>query len=231
MKKFLIYLTCFAVLLSVAAFAPTPRQVVHAAETTTSVNRIVVNGVGEVMVEPDIAKTTVAISSNSENISTAENENASAVDRVINVLINAGVTEDNVKTTSYTIYERAEKRGETETTIYNVCSVLEFKTSANSDLEVLIQKLTEAGVNQVYGIRYEVSDTNNHYNMALTKAVNNAKAKASTIFNGNNFKIVEVIEAPCGSCDVMPLSLARSNGFQKGAQIVSAYVKVIFEAV
>ncbi len=234
MKKFLVYLTCLALVLSltlaIPAFSSQPREVVHAAETTTSASRVVVNGFGEATVVPDIAKVTVAVNTANEDITTAETNNTNAVDSVINALINAGVTENNVKTISYTIYERTETEGDNQTTIYNVSSVLEFKTSATEDLSGLINTLTEAGVTQVYGVNFEVSDTTSFYSQALTAAINDASKKATTIFGNSNFKIIEIIEAPLGECEAMPLMLARSNVFKRGEKTVSAFVKVVFEA-
>lgn len=214
---------------SVAAFVPQKRQVAHAAET--DINRVEVCGVGEASVVPDIAEITVAINTESESAVAAEDENVNALDRVINVLINAGVAEENVKTTSYSMYERTKTDGENQTTIYSVSSVLTFKTSANADLEGLIQNLTEAGVSQVYGVRFEVSDQTKFYNAALEAAIANASKKATTIFGGSNFKIVKVIELSNAGCEVMPLNLARAKGFPKGTQTVSAYVRVVFETI
>ena len=68
--------------------------------------KIIVIGNGEVAVEPNIATVQLEVVTVNEQLSEAQQENAVAMNNVIQSLLGLGVPRENIQTVSYTIFPR-----------------------------------------------------------------------------------------------------------------------------
>ena len=76
-------------------------------KTGEDIRRILnVFGNGKVTVEPDIAYIILGVVTEHENAAMAQKENAAAMDKLISNIKAAGIKEEDIKTTNYSIYPK-----------------------------------------------------------------------------------------------------------------------------
>ncbi len=234
MKKFLISLTCFALIFSVIAFTPKTQKTVFAQEENVETSVIEVIGVGSVNAEPDTAIINVGVETMGENVTDVETENKQKINSIIDVLIENGVDQNKIQTTNYYMYKRYDYQNGQKFLGYQITNSLEFSVGLENDVSQIISNVTNAGVTNVNGIRFVASNKNELYNNALKLALENAKSKANALSLGNSIEIVDVKES-LGGCDVEIARYTISNSdltqIEKGEIIVKASVKVKFKIV
>ncbi len=205
----------------------------NAIDTT---NKITVVGKGEQTYNPDTAYVTIGIETLNSSVTVAQQENATIMNNVIEVLKNNNILEEDIKTTSYRIFEKYDTHFGDRFMGNQVSNYIEFKTKDIDNLSSLLATLTENGVNSVNGIRFCIEDTNSKYNEVLALAINNAKSKAEALTNNTeNLVATEIIEeySYYSDCYFDSYSLAKDasniTNISAGEVKICASVRVVFE--
>ncbi|MDF2533146.1 MAG: hypothetical protein K0Q65_2727, partial [Clostridia bacterium] len=153
---------------------------------------ISVSSEGTVKVKPDMAHINVGVQTENQSSKVAQQENATKMNKVMEVLKGLKIAEADIKTSQYTIYpiERySEKDQRSYITGYRVINSLEVKIRDISKVGAVIDAVTANDANTVSNIGFTVADPDKYYLQALENATGKAKAKAEVLAKQFGIKI------------------------------------------
>lgn len=163
--------------------------------TATREHVVTVNTSSSVKVVPDIARISVAITTQGTGASKAQKANATPTNAVIARLRELGVEDKDIQTTYTDLSPVWNDDGPSET--YEMCTVLEVSGLPMEEVSAVMDACVEAGATEVNGPEYYASGYDEAYEQALTQAIEAARPKAEAIAKasgGSLGKVVEVVE-------------------------------------
>jgi uncharacterized protein len=142
-----------------------------------------VNGEGKVSVAPDIATLSLGVYSQKEKVSDAQNEAATAMAKIIEVLTGSGIDKKDIQTQNFSIQQvvKWDDKSQQQVVIgYSVTNMVVAKIRTISKVgEILDASVTAGGdLIRVNGIDFSKEDTSADFIKARELAMNKAKAKA-----------------------------------------------------
>ncbi|MFO8064125.1 MAG: SIMPL domain-containing protein [Spirochaetia bacterium] len=204
-----------------ASSTKAPRRETPASGTVTVVGR------GEVTAVPDQATITVGVQVFDEDAQAASAELSDRMDAVVAALQEAGVPEEHIRTTNYSIFferdREAERRPERDGVqdgdggpagggspgdggrpagTYRVQNMVRVLISEVDRAATIVDTAIEAGANQMHGIRFSLSDPASLDGEALTRAMDHARDRAETLAEAGGQSlgtIIEITESSSGS--------------------------------
>lgn len=195
-----------------------------------------VEGRGRVSVQPDLAEVLLGVTTENQNLTIAQQENAAAITAVINTLRQLGVPAADISTQSYTItpqYDFVE--GQQVFRGYQVVHTLRVIIRDLARIGQIIDAAVSSGANFVSNIQFTVANPSAYYQQALTAAINDAISKAMAI--GQQFHVYvspvpfQVIEETYVSTPMEPALMKAAPAptpIQVGTLDITAQVQVIF---
>ena len=141
-----------------------------------STRTITVSGIGTVNLTPDIARINIGVNSENKEIAAAVNANSTAVKKLKDVLIKAGVDEKDIQTTNFSVYQnqKYDTSGQPTEKTYSVDNSLSVIVRDLEKLSEVLQSAVASGANNIYGIQFDVADSSK----AMAEARDLALAKA-----------------------------------------------------
>ncbi|RLE48333.1 MAG: hypothetical protein DRJ31_07460 [Candidatus Methanomethylicota archaeon] len=176
--------------LSSSAKLGLPSSLAQAIQSALQTKTITVTGEGEASAPPEIAVVKLSVETFRENASDAQKENFEITSRVINMLKQAGIAEDQIETTSFSLtpiyeYSYGSKYGETEKTLVGYRCVNSIKVTLENISMVgeVIDIAIAAGANRVSSVSFSLRDETVKalQLQALANAVSSAYSKATAI--------------------------------------------------
>ncbi|HPK87309.1 MAG TPA: SIMPL domain-containing protein [Atribacterota bacterium] len=154
-------------------------------------------GEAEISAQPDLAKISLSIETRDQSAKVAVEKNAKLANTVFEALIDFGLTENEVKTSSYRLnsYREWQKEGSTaekEVIYYLVVNEIVLSVSRLDEVGKLIDLAVQAGANNINYINFELMDPQELMLQALTMATRQAQQKAESIAQGAGVKISEL---------------------------------------
>ncbi len=141
-----------------------------------------VEGRGMVTAAPDQALLSIGAVTNDLNLQTAQQENTSIINRIIGAIRQAGVGEDDIKTTVYSVNPRYDfVEGNSIFRGYEVEHQLQITAKDLTKVGMIYDIAIQGGANRTGTIQFQNSHADLHYLQALTMAVHDAFAKAQQI--------------------------------------------------
>lgn len=191
---------------------------------------VLVYGGGTVTAVPDVAYVDLGIESLNSDLQAAVEENDQIIVKVIDYLKQKGISEDDIKTKYYSIYQKHDYSASERFLGYQVSSTIEFKTKDLQNLGEQIKELTSLGANRLGGISFDCEDISSYYQQALKLAVEDAQKKANALSSSplNIIRIVEENVYTCMPYRLSETSLTNSSSIIKGSMQIQAKIKVIF---
>jgi len=193
MKKSSIIIT----LLAVAAVLLLLALPVAATEDSLTDHLIKTTGYGESVTTPDKVTISLGIETIDADAAKAQSENTKIMNKVINALKSAGITDENIKTNNYSMYSyeiseynKSDKYKE-GTTVYKVTNTVTVISYNVSDAGKLIDVAIEAGANKVNNLEFGLSNEKKkeQRNAAIISAVKAARADADAVAYALGVKI------------------------------------------
>lgn len=144
-----------------------------------------VNGKGVISLPPDIVKISIGIDTEKENVQDAVNDNTDKVESVKNALSGFGIADEDIKTTSYSLYSSLkyyrDETADTDEHIYSVYYAMEITLRDAAKLNQVLDTCVNNGANSISGITYDSSGRDAAYDEARDLAIDDAHAKAEKI--------------------------------------------------
>lgn len=200
--------------------------------------KIIVIGNGEVAVEPDIATVQLEVVTENKQLSAAQQENATAMNNVIQSLLRIGVPRENIQTVSYTIFPKYDYvNGEQIFRGYEVINAISVKITDIRQVGSIIDTAVENGANRVSNIQFSVEDAERYKQEAIVRALRNAQMKARTIAAALQLPIepqpVKIVEEQLAGQPVPFQTFAKSElmttPIESGQIISRATLRVEFQ--
>ncbi|KKK33228.1 hypothetical protein WQ57_25240 [Mesobacillus campisalis] len=165
-------------------------------EKVAGVNKratILVRGKGIVTARPDTASIVIGAVTEDENLQKAQSENASRINAVLTALIQLGLSREQIQTTDYRIepYYQFED-GKQEFKGYRVTHMLTVNVPGPERAGTVVEYALNSGANELAGITFSSSISQQLTLRALTLAMNDAFSKASAIANSIGVQIHQV---------------------------------------
>jgi uncharacterized protein YggE len=196
-----------------------------------------VNGHGMVEAEPDIVLLSLGVVTKDKDPQIAQNLNDEISKKLINTLMRMGISKEDIKTSSYTIYPDYDYvDGKQILTGYQVTHILEVKLRDINRAGEIIGAAVQSGANQIEKVEFTLEDAKYYYNKALKVAVKDAAMKAQAVTAAMKVSFDAI---PCNiterSTSATPLSeqsvmkLAATEAVMPGKIEITATVEAEFE--
>ena len=208
------------------------------AENVDMNHTISVSGEGVVQTTPDISVINFGITIQRKTAVDAMNELSGVANKTISVLKNAGVNDKDIKTVNIglaPVYQWDKDKKLSILVGYKATESFELKVKI-SDAGRMIGLISNNGVNNISGIRFDISDKKALEQDAITDAMDNARKKAEAALKGSNYKIVGIKTISVNSNNPTPIFRNSIGAVDKEAEIpveggsmsVRASVQVVF---
>jgi uncharacterized protein YggE len=219
-----------------------PRQGVSA--TDGDLPRIIsVSGEGEVKTRPDMATISTGVVTEGVTAKEALAKNNGAMSAVIAALKNAGVSNDDIQTSDFSVSPKYPPYQPNQTTAprivgYTVSNTVTARVKNLDKLGGILDALVQAGSNQIHGISFGLNEPKATLNEARKKAVADARAKAELYAEAAGVslgKVVQISESGAIMPPPRPMMMAReaaadaSVPIAVGQSAVVAHVSITFE--
>jgi len=172
---------------AVIAFSPAigARQPVKA-DTTTIVPTVSVNGTGKITVKPTIARINFGVFTSKGTASAAQTENDAIMSKITAALKAAGIKEDDIQTTGYSLQPRYvwdKTTGKNILQGYDMNHTVTVTVHNINDAGKTVSLIADNGANTVSGISFEVDDATLEQTKlaALSLAMASARKRADVV--------------------------------------------------
>ena len=186
-----------------------------AAQETPETPRIVVAGLGEAAIAPDMAWLNLSVMRQAETARAALDEANEAVAGVIAALKQAGIEDRDLQTSGLSIDPRyvypQNNDGSQQPRIvgYQVTNSLSVRVRDLARLGEIIDRAVTLGVNQGGGITFDNDDPKEAIVQARRRAVTEAREKAQTLAEAAGVGLGRVIEISESSPAQPPMPMAK----------------------
>ena len=187
MKKLLALILTLALMLPAFACA----EGFAAAENAT----ITVSGGASVTLKADYAQVTVGVSTKAPTVEEASQKNTAAIHAVIAALTEAGVLEEDIATSNYSVnaeYDYSSMGGQ-RLTGYNVSNQLSVIIRDMEHIGATLDKATAAGANTIYNIQFLSTKADAAQDEATAYAVQDAMRRAELLAKAAGLKLGSIV--------------------------------------
>ena len=197
-------------------------------------------GISTLSIEPNICKITIGINTESQNVTTAQRENASIHQQVVRAILDLGIPSANIQTVDYTIFPLYDYTENTQIFRgYKVTHLLSIIVETIKYAGTVIDTAVQNGANQVTTNQFDVRNRAKYYEKALQKAVKDTLSKAQAMAETLHITInpipVRLVEIPSGSPLPLPLTKMSisdvggiSTNLEAGQLVIEARVEAKF---
>ncbi len=208
--------------------------------TTSKSTELSVVGEGKVEITPDTAYLTAGIVvDNKPNVQEVSKEMDKINNKIINELKNFGIDKKDIKTSNYSIYPNYKyENNENLISGYNGNATIEIKIKDVNKIASIIEIVTQAGANQIQGVRFSIDNPEKYREEARNIAIKNAKEQAEKIAKSLGIKlgkVVNIVESsPNQPAPYFAKTLAEGIGgggpiVEPGIETITSVVTLYFE--
>ena len=231
MQKLLMMLGLGTILISAAAVG----------KATDDATRVMVTGDSLVQAQPDTATITLAVVTQAKLAITAQRDNASKTEAVVNALKSGGGAGAEIKTSGYSLQpQRLYKEGQPPTiTGYEARNTITVTLSDLTKVGVVIDAASQAGANDIGSIAFTLRQDQTARNQALKAATREAVSKAEVIAQALGGRLTQITEVQeqgfqrpqpiLQNESLMMRSAAPTTPVQVGSLDISSRVQLIAE--
>ncbi|MFQ6001558.1 MAG: SIMPL domain-containing protein, partial [Anaerolineae bacterium] len=162
---------------------------------TEEQNAISVSGEGRVSAEPDMAEIIIGVESRAPTAKEAASQNSEDMNEVVAVLGEMGIAEEDIQTVDYSIRAEIDYRGDEGPTVvgYVVTNAVRVKVRDLDLVGDLLDEVTEAGANNIYGITFTIEDPRPFQERAREMAVADARSKARQLAEAADVRLGDLL--------------------------------------
>lgn len=199
---------------------------------------VTVVGAAEAEAVPDIASITLGVETRAETASAALAANSEAMTAVFDTLGTSGIERRDIQTSQLNItpvYEPFREGAEAPQRVvaYDAANMVTIRVRAIDKLGSVIDAVTKAGSNRIYGIAFDLTDPKATLDTAREKAVEDARARAELyaraagVTLGPVVSISETVQTP-GPIMMRAAAEAAAPPVSEGTMTLSAQVEIVY---
>lgn len=147
-------------------------------------NKIVVQGVAEKILAPDIAYATLGLKTQSTQVEVARNQNATIMANIELALASLGIEKNKIQTTNFnlrTVHQNNNRGGLQEVDGYEITNDIIIEIEDLAKVGEIIDSALAAGANNVSNVRFALKNDMQAKNELLALAVKNGKKQAEIV--------------------------------------------------
>jgi uncharacterized protein YggE len=150
-----------------------------------------VSATGSVSAAPDVATVTAGVVSEGTSAREAMINNATLMTSVYEELATAGIEKSNIQTSQLSLQPRYDYRDRRAPKIsgYEARNTVTVKSDNLDKVGPMLDALVKAGINNINGITFSVSNPKEAMSKAREEAIKEAKAKAQAMANAAGVKL------------------------------------------
>ena len=220
--------------LSVVAAGP-----LHAQSQGSEPARLTVSGSGEARAVPDMATITLGVTAEAETASAALDETSAVAGRILERLSEFEVAERDLQTSGLSlnpVYSDRREDEEPRITGFRASNMLSVRVRDLDRLGDILGAVTGDGANQLSGLSFGVSDSDEVMNEARRDAVADARAKADLYAEAAGVSLGRILSIDEeGGAQPYPMPMAEmrmaadSVPVARGEAGFSADVRIVYE--
>ena len=227
--------------LTVAFFAEATAAGQTSGTGSEQAGTVTVIGRGEAVGRPDRAEIQVGVDTFADSVEAATSENQASVAAIMTALQELGIAEEDIQTTNYSLFaeQRYGENGPEGIAGYRVTNQVNVVIHDITRVGEVLQTVTEAGANNIFGVRFSVADPAALENEARSAAMADARTRAEALAQlgqvelGQMVTISEVVGQPSllegrGGGVVMAEEAAARPGINPGQMAFQVQVQVAF---
>ena len=179
-------------------------------DTLRSIN---VNGTGRVKAEPDVADVRLGVTMQGEDAKQASAKAAETMDSVITALLELGIDEKDIQTTSLNLNPMYDWDDNPPNIVgWEASNMVNVTVRDIATVGDVVDTATEAGATNVNGISFRVEDPTEAEALARSAAVADAEAKAQQLARDAGVNIIGVVTiTESGGQQPQPINMARAD--------------------
>jgi uncharacterized protein YggE len=201
------------------------------------------NGNGTISIEPDIATINIGVQTEGSDAQEAVASNNQQSQSLIDALTSAGVAENDIQTSNFSIYPRQEYDVQGQPTgeiTYVVSNTVSVTVRDLENIGTVLDAAVQAGANNIFGIQFDIEDREAAQQQAMTAAMANAQARAEVLAEAAGVELADILSLqtylggsrpiPYGSgYDMAVQEAAMSVPVSPGEMQIMVDVNVIYE--
>lgn len=197
-------------LIGAAAAATTAQSATDDGETLRTLS---VNGTGRVKAAPDVADINIGVLEQAKEAADASQKAAASMDAVVSALLDLGIDEKDIQTTSLNLNARYDWNSEPpKITGWEASNMVSVTVRDIDAVGEVVDTVVEAGANQINGISFRVEDPTEAEMLARTAAVEDARAKADQLAADAGVEIVGIVSiSESGGQQPQPIYMERAE--------------------
>lgn len=248
-RSFFWWVLDVALIVAILAGLSWMRLVRKQSDTIFAARSITVSAEGKAIAVPDIALLTFSVTQEGTDPKALQEENTKVINRTLDFVKSQGVSEKDVKTTSYTLsprYDYDRTTGRSSVYGYTLSQTAQIKIRDFSKIGPVLGQLPDRGVNRIDSFAFAVDEEDRYLREAREKAFEKAAQKAEEMAAQNGVRLGRVITftegSDCfGGCPMAYSAFADGAGMggadqgvpapkvEPGTQEVTAHVSVTYE--
>ncbi len=156
---------------------------------------ITVLGFGEVQGRPDQAEVQVAVETFDKTVAAATDDNEAVVKSVLAALSDAGVAEEDLQTSNFSIWaeQNYDEFGPADIAGYHIKNQLNVLIRDVDRVSAVLEAATDAGANSIYGEFFSLSDPETVEAEARAAAMVNARERATILAELGGVELGDVL--------------------------------------
>ena len=200
---------------------------------------ITVTGSASVTLKADFAQVSVGVSTQAETVQKASEENNAAIFTVIEALKEAGIAEEDIATSNYSVHAEYDYSsfGGQKLTGYNVTNQLTVIIRDMEHIGATLDKATAAGANNIYNIQFLSTKADEAQDEATVYAVQDAMRRAKLLADAADLTLGGIVSISDSSSGwvvstrtyASKLDAVAGNSILPDDTSVSASVTIVFE--
>lgn len=214
--------------------AALPALAETAPQPEASGKTITVRGNATITLKGDYGNISLGVTTKGSTVAAAQSANNEAMAKVIAAILEQGVANDDVVTSSFNVYPTYDyqynKLSEDQTISgYQVDNMLSVTVRNLDSISKVLDAAMAAGANQSYGITFSSSKQAEAYDQALEDALKDGARKAGILAAGMDKSLGELIsmeESDAGYSQYVGTSSLKSEDASAGTPILAGQIQV-----
>ena len=207
------------------------------AASAESQRQIVATGSAQVEAVPDLATVTAGVETQGASAAAALGANSEAMAAVLEALDGAKVERKDVQTSQLTInpvYDNPDDGSPSKVIAYQASNMVTVKVREVASLGSIVDAVTAAGANRLYGIGFDVADPKPALDEARKQAVADAQRKAELFATAAGVRLGALLSLSEGGNGGGPVpvfaraDMAKAAPVEAGTVSVSADVSLVY---
>lgn len=153
-----------------------------------------VSGTATISLAADMATLRIGVNTVCDTVGEAQDQNSAIMQRVIDAILAQGVAKEDIITSDFSVYSSQDYNTGAVKTQYTVNNMLSVTIRNLENTALLIDVATKAGANQMYGLSFASSEADSAYEKALSRAYEDAVAKANVLAQAAGLKLGNVLQ-------------------------------------